>query len=57
MDRKNLIVKECKDCGAEFEISEGEIGWYARKGWEIPRRCKACREIARNKRTKGGEQQ
>ncbi len=50
MPKKYLMTLKCKDCGAEFEITEGEQNWYAKKGWELPKRCKACREVARNKR-------
>ena len=49
------IILKCKDCGAEFEVSDGEQTWYAEKGWELPKRCKACRELARNKRKKEGD--
>lgn len=50
MAKRYLMTKKCKDCGAEFEVTEGEQNWYAKKGWELPLRCKACREVARNKR-------
>jgi hypothetical protein len=46
------MTLKCKDCGAEFELSPGEQSWYAKKGWEFPKRCKACREKARQEREK-----
>lgn len=39
----------CKDCGAEFELTASEKTWYAQQGFELPRRCKTCRD----KRKKG----
>jgi hypothetical protein len=46
------ITLKCKDCGAEFEVTTGEQDWYAKKGWELPKRCKGCREIVKAKRKK-----
>lgn len=56
MSQSSLKVT-CKDCEAEFEVSPGEQSWYAKKGWELPKRCKACRDAARQKREqeKGAE--
>ncbi|MEG1543056.1 MAG: zinc-ribbon domain containing protein [Tannerellaceae bacterium] len=48
MAQTKMMVK-CKDCGEEFEVTEGEQAWYAERGWDIPKRCKACREVAKNK--------
>lgn len=47
MEPKKLI---CKDCGEEFEVTAGEVDWYTSRGWEIPKRCKSCREAAKAKR-------
>jgi Zn finger protein HypA/HybF involved in hydrogenase expression len=52
---KNPVTLKCKDCGAEFEVSVGEQDWYAKKGWELPKRCKDCRAVARTKRKKEEE--
>lgn len=46
---ETLKVK-CKECGAEFEVTTGEQTWYAEKGWELPKRCKTCREAAKERR-------
>ena len=43
------MILKCKDCGEEFEVTEGEQAWYAERGWEIPKRCKTCRVAAKNK--------
>ena len=44
------MVLKCKDCGEEFEVTEGEQAWYAERRWVVPKRCKKCREIAKGKR-------
>lgn len=36
----------CKDCGQEFTITAGEPDWYVRRAWDIPKRCKKCRDAA-----------
>lgn len=46
------MVIKCKDCGAEFKLEEKEISWYAKRGWEIPKRCKACREKRKAEKVK-----
>ena len=33
----------CKDCRVEFVFTAGEAQFYADKGFQVPRRCKACR--------------
>ena len=33
----------CKQCGAEFELSESEIQFYKSKNLSLPKRCKQCR--------------
>ena len=30
-------------CGTPFTFTEGEAKWYQEKGFEPPKRCKACR--------------
>lgn len=49
-EAKAPVTLICKDCGAEFELSVGEQTWYANKGWELPKRCKSCREAARKQK-------
>lgn len=43
------MMLTCKDCGKEFEVTEGEQSWYAERGWDVPKRCKPCREVAKAK--------
>lgn len=49
MNPENKVIT-CKDCGATFEVEAEEQKWYAERGWELPKRCKACRAANRNKR-------
>lgn len=37
----------CKNCGKEFEFTVGEQEFYAEKGFSEPKKCKECREIAK----------
>lgn len=39
-----MITKKCRDCGREFTLTDGEINFYRSKGFELPSRCKACRD-------------
>lgn len=39
-----MITKKCRDCGREFTLTDGEIDFYRSKGFELPSRCKACRD-------------
>ena len=34
----------CKDCSIDFKLTEGEEQFYQKKGFELPKRCKPCRE-------------
>ena len=35
----------CKDCGREYTITAGEARFYARNVLYLPKRCKSCRAI------------
>ncbi len=39
-----MIKKKCLDCGRGFTHTHGEINFYRSKGFELPSRCKACRD-------------
>ena len=39
-----MITKKCRDCGREFTLNDSEINFYRSKGFELPSRCKACRD-------------
>lgn len=34
----------CKNCGKEFELTDGEISFYKSKNLHLPKRCKECRK-------------
>lgn len=36
-------VHTCKDCGRIFFINAKEKDWYARRNFQLPKRCKPCR--------------
>ena len=42
----------CRDCGAQFTISENEQRWLRDKGLEPFSRCKDCRQRRREKKAR-----
>lgn len=48
------MKQKCKQCGKEFELSEGEVEFYRKKGLSLPKRCKSCRNENRSG-SSGGE--
>lgn len=42
--------RNCKQCGKEFELSNGEIKFYKEKAFSLPKRCEECR--GKNKKVK-----
>ena len=38
------MKRTCKQCGKEFELTQGEIDFYNSKNLSLPKRCKECRE-------------
>ena len=49
-DRGNRVkdVYTCVDCGKNFEMTYNDHDFYIQKGFEIPKRCPACRSSRRN---------
>ena len=43
----------CSDCGQSFTFTAEEQSFYAERGFQEPKRCKACRD-ARKSRGPGG---
>ncbi len=43
MAEKTDYLLKCIECGADF-LTEGERDFYFRKGLEMPKRCKSCRD-------------
>ncbi len=39
----------CKDCGCQFSFSHREQLFFEEKGWNIPVRCKVCRELRKTR--------
>ena len=37
----------CNECGSTFTLTHGEMEFYNKKGYEPPKRCKACRQAGR----------
>jgi len=36
--------KKCLDCGQPFRLEAGEVAFFARKNYDLPKRCKPCRD-------------
>lgn len=36
--------RTCVDCGRSFDITNDQYDYYDRRGYEIPKRCKSCRD-------------
>ena len=46
--KKVRIRRNCVDCGKEFEITNNQYDFYTSKGFEIPKRCKSCRDAKKD---------
>jgi CxxC-x17-CxxC domain-containing protein len=44
----------CTACGSEFSFSAEEQEFYASKGFQEPKKCKPCRDAAKQSRGGGG---
>jgi CxxC-x17-CxxC domain-containing protein len=44
----------CSSCGAPFNFTEAEQDFYQSKGFSEPRKCKPCRDAAKQARGGGG---
>lgn len=45
---------QCSACGSEFVFTAEEQEFYASKGFQPPRKCKPCRDAAKQSRGGGG---
>lgn len=43
----------CTACGADFSFSQEEQEFYQSKGFQPPRKCKPCRDVAKQERGGG----
>lgn len=41
---ESSTIKTCKDCETEFSLNLGEIDFYNNKNYDLPKRCKSCRD-------------
>ena len=41
--------QKCVDCGRQFEITNNQYDFYTSKGFDIPKRCKSCRDAKKNR--------
>lgn len=46
---KVRIKQNCVDCGRPFEITNNQYDFYISRGFEIPKRCKPCRDAKKNR--------
>lgn len=44
------MKQTCKQCGKEFELTDGEIKFYKDKGLSLPKRCEECRKANRTEK-------
>jgi len=44
----------CVACGAEFTFTDEEQSFYESKGFQAPKKCKPCRDAAKQNRGGGG---
>ncbi len=44
----------CAACGGTFLFSASEQAYYAERGFQLPKRCRACRQSGRRKAGGGG---
>lgn len=44
----------CVACGAEFTFTDEEQAFYESKGFQAPKKCKPCRDAAKQNRGGGG---
>lgn len=51
MEDKQLV---CSACGADFAFSGEEQEFYLSKGFQEPKKCKPCRDAAKQARGGGG---
>lgn len=43
------VQQKCVDCGRIFKITNNQYDFYKSKGFDIPKRCKSCRDAKKNR--------
>ena len=46
----------CADCGRDFTFTASEQEFFREKGFTPPKRCKECRQAAKDRRAGQGDQ-
>lgn len=41
-------IIRCEDCGRTFELNNSQNEFYLKKGLDLPKRCKSCRDAKKN---------
>ena len=41
--RGEILIKRCRDCSEVFDLSEGELRFFAMRALQVPTRCRTCR--------------
>lgn len=41
-------IGKCVDCKNEFYMMKGEVDFFEEKGFQLPKRCKSCRNKRKN---------
>lgn len=49
MSNEDIVygIYECADCQKDYTIERREAQFYKDKGFDLPKRCPACRKIRR----------
>ena len=50
MDFQDIELK-CVDCGDGFPVTGGEQEFFKAKGFDLPKRCKSCRDKKKNRQS------
>ena len=48
LSQKVKVTVRCSDCGKSFDITNSQYDFYVKKGLDIPKRCKACRDAKKS---------
>lgn len=57
MSEPKAIELICDDCGSNYIISISEREYFESRSWTLPKRCRRCRRIVREKKNRIAEEQ
>lgn len=43
LGRISSVTINCRDCKADFVMARGEVIWYLKQKYPLPKRCPECR--------------